>query len=101
MPSSQLAMMQAAKKKYAALTSKGKGMDFGAVLLNQRDPGVTNIRNVKCKHWTRWLGVENRCVVPFTSFSEFNKYHVGDVWFALDETIGEKGKVLLTFFTEK
>ncbi len=24
------------------------------------------------KHWTRWLGVANRCVVPFTSFAEPN-----------------------------
>jgi putative SOS response-associated peptidase YedK len=24
--------------------------------------------------------------VPFTSFSEFNKAHGGDVWFALDDT---------------
>ena len=28
------------------------------------DSGVTNIRNVKSPHWRRWLGVENRCVVP-------------------------------------
>jgi putative SOS response-associated peptidase YedK len=34
------------------------------------DLGVTNVRNVKSPHWKRWLGVENRCVVPFTSFSE-------------------------------
>ena len=34
------------------------------------DPGVTNIRNVKSPHWRRWLGIENRCVVPWTSFSE-------------------------------
>lgn len=34
------------------------------------DPGITNVRNVKSAHWRRWLGVENRCVVPFTSFSE-------------------------------
>jgi len=34
------------------------------------DPGVTNVRNVKSPHWRRWLGVENRAVVPFTSFSE-------------------------------
>jgi putative SOS response-associated peptidase YedK len=34
------------------------------------DPGVTNVRNVKSPHWRRWLGVESRCVVPFTSFSE-------------------------------
>src|SRR6267378_7275438 len=46
----------------------------------------TNIRNVKSKHWIRWLGVENRCVVPFNSFSEFNKVEGGDIWFALDET---------------
>jgi hypothetical protein len=32
------------------------------------DPGVTNIRNVASLHWRRWLGVESRCVVPFTSF---------------------------------
>src|SRR5208337_2664744 len=34
------------------------------------DPGVTNVRNVKSPHWRRWLGIENRCVVPWTSFSE-------------------------------
>lgn len=49
------------------------------------DSGTTNIRNTKRKHWTRWLGVENRCVVPFTSFSEFNKTEGGDIWFAFDE----------------
>ena len=31
-------------------------------------------------------GSENRCVVPFNSFSEFNKAEGGDVWFAFDET---------------
>jgi putative SOS response-associated peptidase YedK len=41
---------------------------------------------VKSKHWTRWLGAENRCVVPFNSFSEFNKAEGGDIWFALDES---------------
>jgi putative SOS response-associated peptidase YedK len=30
------------------------------------DPGVTDIRNTKSPHWRRWLGVENRCVVPFS-----------------------------------
>ena len=34
------------------------------------DPGITNVRNVTSPHWRRWLGIENRCVVPFTSFSE-------------------------------
>ena len=50
------------------------------------DPGVTNIRNTKSPHWRRWLGVENRCVVPFNSFSEFNKAEGGDIWFALNES---------------
>jgi putative SOS response-associated peptidase YedK len=50
------------------------------------DSGTTNIRNTSSKHWKPWLGVENRCVVPFTSFSEFNKAEGGDIWFAFDET---------------
>jgi len=50
------------------------------------DPGVTNIRNAVSPHWRRWLGVDNRCVVPFTSFSEFNKEAGGDIWFAFDES---------------
>lgn len=53
------------------------------------DPGVTNIRNFKSPHWRRWLGVENRCVVPFTSFSEPAPQPDGTrppAWFALDES---------------
>lgn len=50
------------------------------------DGGTTNIRNTNSKHWKRWFGLEHRCVVPFTSFSEFNKDAGGDIWFALDET---------------
>ena len=52
------------------------------------DPGVTNVRNVKSPHWRRWLGLESRCVVPFTSFSEHEALPDGTrppVWFALDE----------------
>jgi putative SOS response-associated peptidase YedK len=53
------------------------------------DPGVTNVRNVKSPHWRRWLGAENRCVVPFTSFSENEAMPDGakpPVWFAFNET---------------
>ncbi len=52
------------------------------------DPGVTNLRNVASPHWRRWLGVESRCVVPFTSFAENDVLPDGSrppVWFALDE----------------
>lgn len=58
------------------------------VLKNKRtDPGVTNIRNTASPHWRRWLGVEHRCVVPWTSFSEPEPQADGSrppAWFALD-----------------
>jgi putative SOS response-associated peptidase YedK len=55
------------------------------------DLGVTNIRNVASHHWRRWLGVESRCVVPATAFSEYGKVRGPDGklplhWFAIDET---------------
>ncbi len=48
------------------------GMPSPRFVLNGKktDPGVTNIRNAGSPHWRRWLGVEHRCLVPFTSFSE-------------------------------
>jgi hypothetical protein len=33
------------------------------------DKGTTSIRNTSSKHWQRWLGVKNCCVVPVTSFA--------------------------------
>ena len=66
------------------------GMPSPAFALKGRktDPGVTNVRNVKSPHWRRWLGVESRCLVPFTSFSENEVMPDGSrppVWFALGE----------------
>ncbi|MDX8355278.1 SOS response-associated peptidase [Cognatiyoonia sp. IB215182] len=52
------------------------------------DRGVTNVRNTKSPHWRRWMGVKNRCVVPFTSFSEPHNQSgqpSEPVWFALSE----------------
>jgi putative SOS response-associated peptidase YedK len=73
------------------LTMARWGMPSPAFALKGKktDPGVTNVRNVKSPHWRCWLGVESRCVVPFTSFSENEKLPDGSrppVWFALDET---------------
>lgn len=49
------------------------------------DKGVTNVRNTTSPHWRRWLGPAHRCVVPFTSFSEYQTIK-GEkprtVWFA-------------------
>ncbi|MGH7925985.1 MAG: SOS response-associated peptidase [Candidatus Binatus sp.] len=74
-----------------ALTMARWGMPSPLFALKGKnsDPGVTNVRNVKSPHWRRWLGVESRCVVPFTSFSENDTLpdctHP-PVWFAFGET---------------
>jgi putative SOS response-associated peptidase YedK len=49
------------------------------------DAGVTNVRNTRSPHWRRWLKPQHRCLVPLTSFSEFNAKAGGDIWFALGE----------------
>ena len=66
------------------------GMPSPAFALKGRksDPGITNVRNVASPHWRRWLDIEQRCVVPFTSFSENEVLADGSrppVWFALGE----------------
>ena len=86
MPSSQFALMESAKKRAAKLEAKGKPVDFKELLRMEPDGGTTNIRNTNSKHWKRWLGAEHRCVVPFTSFSEYNKAAGGEIWFAFDES---------------
>ena len=49
------------------------------------DAGVTNVRNTRSPHWRRWLKPQHRCLVPLTSFSEFNAKAGGDIWFALGD----------------
>lgn len=73
------------------LTTARWGMPSPQFALKGRktDPGVTNIRNTSSLHWRRWLGVQSRCLVPFTSFSE--NEHLPDgtkppVWFAFDDS---------------
>lgn len=66
------------------------GMPSPAFALKNKktDRGVTNVRNTKSMHWRRWLGVDHRCVVPFTSFSEPHNQSgkpSEPVWFALSE----------------
>ncbi|WP_367180580.1 SOS response-associated peptidase [uncultured Jannaschia sp.] len=66
------------------------GMPSPSFALKNRktDPGVTNVRNLGSAHWRRWLGVEHRCLVPFTSFSEYRvetDKRRTPVWFARNE----------------
>jgi putative SOS response-associated peptidase YedK len=92
MPSSQQAIFQTATKRANKLRAKGKQVDFPELLRMEPDSGTTNIRNTASKHWSRWTGVENRCVVPFTRFAEpdpANKVEGGRIpnaWFARDES---------------
>jgi SOS response associated peptidase (SRAP) len=46
---------------------------------------ITNIRNVGSPHWRGWLGKQNRCIVPATSFCEYadTKPRKTPKWFAL------------------
>jgi putative SOS response-associated peptidase YedK len=94
MPSSQQALLKAAKTRAEKLEAKGKPVDFKELLRLEPDGGTTNVRNVASKHWKRWLGPANRCLVPFTSFSEYDTIdgRKVPVWFAPDET-----RPLLTF----
>ena len=86
MPSSKQGLFEATSKRADKLRAKGKTVDFAALLRTEPDPGITNIRNTASAHWRPWLGPENRCLVPFSSFSEFNRDAGGDIWFALDES---------------
>lgn len=59
-----------------------------SVLKTERDPGVTNVRNLSSPHWRRWLGRDHRCLVPLTSFSEPRGKGKGFQWFApIDEEV--------------
>lgn len=58
-----------------------------SVTQGKADAGVTNIRNTGSPHWRRWLGPENRCVVPWTTFCEWEdtKPKKTKRWFAINE----------------
>jgi len=47
-------------------------LDAEELLRIEPDSGTTNIGNVSSAHWKRWPGADNRCLVPFTSFSEYD-----------------------------
>lgn len=51
------------------------------------DTGVTNIRNTASPHWRRWLGPANRCVVPWTTFCEWEDTQPKKTkrWFAIND----------------
>lgn len=92
LPSSKRALMDAASKRAEKLRAKGQVVDFNELLKMEPDSGTTNVRNTASSHWRPWLGVENRCIVPFTRFAEpdpASKPENGrtpNAWFAVDQT---------------
>ena len=79
---------QGAEGRELAMMRWGMPSPKFALKNRKTDPGVTNVRNLASAHWRRWLGVEHRCLVPFTSFSEYrveaDKSRT-PVWFAAGE----------------
>ena len=86
MPSSKKAIFDAASKRADKLRAKGKTVDFNELLRMEPDGGTTNIRRTESRHWSPWLGVGNRCLVPFTAFNEPDQVERGlSAWFALSK----------------
>ncbi len=86
MPSSRKALLAAATRRADKLRAKGKEVDFPKLLELEPDSGTTNVRNTSSAHWRPWLKPENRCLVPFTAFSEPGRDAEGKyrpVWFKL------------------
>lgn len=73
------------------LQAKGKPFDLEELIRMEADRGTTNVRKLNFPHWKRWFGVENRCLVPVTSFAEPDPASqeeggkVPNAWFARDE----------------
>ncbi len=78
--------MDAATRRAEKLRAKGKEVDFPKLLEMEPDSGTTNVRNTASAHWRPWLKPENRCLVPFTAFSEPGRDAEGryrPVWFRM------------------
>ncbi len=87
MPSSKKALLDAATKRADKLRAKRQEIDFAELLRMEPDKGTTNVRNTSSTHWRPFLAPQNRCLVPFTSFSEPDQAggSLQPVWFALSE----------------
>ncbi len=92
LPSPFFIIKEAAEARAKKLRDNGKPFDMETLIRMEPDKGVTNIRNLNLAHWKKWFGVENRCIVPVTSFAEQDPASKSDgatpnAWFARDETL--------------
>ena len=87
--SSRKVILDNASKRADKLRAKGKEVDtdaFAEILRMEPDSGTTNVRNTASSHWKPLLDPANRCLVPFTSFSEPSRDAEGryrPAWFTL------------------
>jgi putative SOS response-associated peptidase YedK len=82
----------AAAGRAAKLAAKGKPFDMDELLRMEPDRGVTNVRKLNLKRWRQWFGIEQRCIVPVTTFAEPDPASqepggkVPNAWFGRDES---------------
>lgn len=85
MPSSRDRLIELVEKRIARLEKAGKPYVYEELLRMEPDPGVTNLRHLNIDHWAQWHGVEHRCLIPMTAFSEPDQdltKSLKPVWFA-------------------
>lgn len=88
LPSSPYAILQATKARVKKLEEKGRKIskeEFNELLAVEPDAGTTNVRTLDSKHWAQWYDVQYRCVVPMTSFAEWDKPNKRNQWFSVTE----------------
>jgi putative SOS response-associated peptidase YedK len=89
LPSPRNIQMEKTGKRADKLRARGQTIDneaFGRMLELEPDAGITNVRKTDSRHWTPLLSPANRCLVPFTSFSEPGRDAAGaykPIWFTL------------------
>jgi len=86
MPSSKKAIFDNATKRADKLRAKGGEVDFQKILEFEPDSGTTNVRNTSSSHWKPHLSPAQRCLVPFTAFSEPGRDAAGKyrpIWYKL------------------
>ena len=89
--SSRKLILENASRRADKRRAKGETIDadgFAEILRMEPDSGTTNVRNTVSSHWKPLLEPANRCLVPFTAFSEPGRDEAGKykpVWFALGE----------------
>jgi len=89
LPSPRNIQIEKTGKRAEKLIAKGREIsqeDFGRMLELEPDAGITNVRKTDSRHWTPLLGPANRCLVPFSAFSEPGRDGGGayaPVWFSL------------------